>query len=116
MSSEHNTVRKIFLKACFCWDVRFSLSEIDQKFKFGGTIRYGYYHLESIFCNSKVFTLHAKLHDAAAALRPHGGNYLGYCYMIGRGPNSFLLGHLTGLFFSLYLKVLLPSIFKFADF
>ena len=39
MSLEHNNVRKnLFLSACFRWDFRLSLREMDQKFKFGGTI------------------------------------------------------------------------------
>ena len=36
--------------------------------------------------------------------------------MIGRGPNSSLLGHATGLLFCLYVKIFLPSIFNFVDF
>ena len=36
MSFENNSVRKnLFLSACFCWDSRISLREMDQKFKFG---------------------------------------------------------------------------------
>ena len=66
MSFEQNSVRKnLFLSACFCWDSRLSLREMDQKFKFGGTIGYGDSYLDSVFRNCKVFTLHAILHDAA---------------------------------------------------
>ena len=36
--------------------------------------------------------------------------------MIGRGPNSCLLGNLTGLLFCLYVKPFLPSIFNSVDF
>ena len=36
--------------------------------------------------------------------------------MIGRRPNSCLLGHVTGLLFCLYVKNFLPSIFKSVDF
>ena len=36
MSIEHNIVRKNeFLSACFCWDSKLSLDEMDQIFKFG---------------------------------------------------------------------------------
>ena len=42
MSFENNSIRKnLFLSARFCWDSRPSLREMDQKFKFGGTIGYG---------------------------------------------------------------------------
>ena len=113
MSFEHNSVRKnLFLSASFCWDSRFSLGEMDQKFKFGGNIGYGDSNLDSVFRYSKVFRLHAILHDAAGAFRLQTG----YCYMIGRGPNCFLLGHVTGLFFCFYVKIFLPSIFILFDF
>ena len=46
-SFEHNSFRKeIFLNACFCWDSRLFLGELDQKIKFGGTIGYGDSYLE----------------------------------------------------------------------
>ena len=89
MSFEHNSVRKnLFLIACFCWDYSLSLHEMDQKLKLGGLIVCGNSHLDSVFRYSKVFRLHAILHDAAGAGRSHSGRGPGYCYMIGRGPNS----------------------------
>ena len=36
--------------------------------------------------------------------------------MIGRGPNSCLLGHVTGLLFCFYVQLFLPSIFNSVDF
>ena len=73
---------------------------MDQKFKFGGFIGYGNSYLDSVFRYSKVFRLHAILHDAAGALRSYKGKGPGYCYVIGRGPNFRLLGHVTGLPFA----------------
>ena len=117
MSFEHNSVRKnLFLSACFCWDSRLSLREMDQKFKFGGTIGYGDSYLEFLFRHFKVYRLHAKLHDGAGAVWAQSGKRRGYCYMIGRGPNSCLLGHVTGLLFCLYVKIFLPSVFNSVDF
>ena len=70
MSFEHNSVRKnLFLSACFCWDSGLSLREMDRKFKFGGLIGYGNSYLDSVFRYSKVFRLHAILHDAAGAVQ-----------------------------------------------
>ena len=89
---------------------------MDQKFKFGGTIGYGDSHLEFLLRHFKVFRLHAILHDAAGAVRSNSVEGRGYCYMIGRGPNSCLLGHVTGLLFCLYVKIFLPSIFNAVDF
>ena len=88
LSIEHNSVGKnFFLSACYCWDSRFSLREMDQKFEFGGAIGYGDSYLEFLFRHFKVFRLHATLHDAAGAVQAHSGNGPGYCFMIGRGPN-----------------------------
>ena len=42
--------------------------------------------------------------------------WLGYCYMIARGPYSCLLGHVAGLLFCLFVKMFLPSIFNSVDF
>ena len=89
---------------------------MDQQFKYGGTIIYGDSYLEFLFRHFKVFRLQAILHDAAAALRANSGKGPGYCYMIERGPNSCLLGHVTGLLFCLYVKIFLPSIFNSVDF
>ena len=89
---------------------------MDQKFKFGGLIGYGNSYLDSVFRYSKVFRLHAILHDAAGAVRSQSGKGPGYCYMIGRGPNSCSVGHVTGLHFCLYVKLFLPSIFNSVDF
>ena len=117
MSFENNTVRKnLFLSACFCWDSTLSLREMDQNFKFGGTIGNGDPYLEFLFRQFKIFRLHAILHDAAGAVRAHSGKGLGYCYKIGRGPNSCLLGHVTGLLFCLDVKIFPPSIFNSVDF
>ena len=117
LSIEHNSVRtNLFLSACFCWDSTLSLREMDQNFKFGGTIGNGDSYLEFFVRHFKVFRLHATLHDAAGAARAHSGRRPGYCYMIGRGPNSSLLGHVTGLLFCINVKLFLPSIFNSVDF
>ena len=80
MSFEHNSVRKnLFLTACCCWDSRLSLREVDQNFKFGGTIGYGDSYLEFLFRHFKIFRLHAILHDAAGAVGARSGKGPGYC-------------------------------------
>ena len=73
-------------------------------------------HTWSFFRHSKVFRLPSILHDTAGAIRAHSSKGPGYCYMIGGGPSSCLLGHLSGLLFCLYVKISLPSIFNSVDF
>ena len=117
MSFERNSVRKnLFLSTCYCWDSSLSFCEMHQKLIFGGLIGYGNSYFDSVFRYSKVFRLHAILHDAAGAVRSHSGKGPGYCYMIGRGPNSYVLGHVTGLLFCLYVKLFQPSTFNSVDF
>ena len=77
---------------------------------------YGNSYLEFLYRHFKVLRLHAKLHDAAGAVRTHSGKGHGYCYTIGRGPNSRLLGQVTGLLFCFHVKLFLPSIFSSLDF
>ena len=69
VSLEDNSVRKnLFLSACFCWDSRLSLREMEQKFEFGGPTGYGDSYLEFLFRHFKKFRKHAILHDAAGAV------------------------------------------------
>ena len=89
---------------------------MDPKFKIGGTIVYGDSYLDVVFRYTKVFRLHAIIHDAAGAVRLQSGKGPGYCCMTGRGPNCCLLVHVTGLLFCLYVKIFLPSISNLFDF
>ena len=117
MSIAQNSVRKnLFLGARFCGNSGLSIREMDQKFNFVGTIGYGDSYLEFFIRHFKVSRLHAILHDAVGAEQQHSGKAPGYCYMIGWGPNSCLLGQRTRLLFRLYLKLFLPSIFISVDF
>ena len=77
----------MILSACFCWDSRVSLKEMDQKSNFRGSIVYGDSYLEFLFPDFKVFGLQAKLHDAAGAVRADSFEGPGFCNMVGRGPN-----------------------------
>ena len=89
---------------------------MDQNFELGGLIGYGKSYLDSVFRYFQVFRLHAILQDASEAVRAHSNKGPAYCYMIGRGPTSCLLGHVTGLLFCLYVKIFLPTIFNSVDF
>ena len=115
MLFEDNNVRKnLFLGACFCWDPRLSLFELDQKFNFGGTISYGNSCLEFFFRHFKKFRLHAILYDAAGAVRAHSGKGPGYCNMMGGVPNScFHVRLVTWLDYSLPLRKTLSVLLTF---
>ena len=108
--------QKPFSKCMLLLGFYIFLREMDQKSKFGGTIGYGNSYLELLFRQFKIFRLHAILHDAAGAVRAHSGKGPGYCYMIGRGPISLLVGHVTGLLFCFHVKIFLPCFFNSVDF
>ena len=117
MSFENKSVRKNLLRSAYCcWVPRLSLRELDQKYKFGGTIGLENPCLDSGFRCSEVFRLHAILHDAAGAVWSYSDKGPGYCYMIGRRSYSCLIGHVTGLLLCLYVKLFLPSVFNSVDF
>ena len=65
----------------------------------------------SLFRHFKFFRLLVLLHGADEALRAHSAKASGYCYIIGRGAITLLLGHVTRLPFFLYLKIFLTCIF-----
>ena len=96
--------KKLFLAVCFCRDSGLSLIEMGKNFEIVGTIGYADSYLESYFGNFKVFRLHAILHDAARAAWSRSGKGPGYCYMVARGPNSWVLDHVSRLLFCPYEK------------
>ena len=108
--------KNFFLSTRFCWDSKYFLCALDQIFKFFGTIGYGDSYLKFSLRHFKKTTLHAILHDAAGTVRAHSGTGPRYCYMIGRGTSSSLLGHVTGLLFCFYVMRILPSIFNPVEF
>ena len=65
-----NTKRKnLFLCTCIVLDPNINLKEVDQKFPFGGLMRYGNSRMDYFFANSKIFRLHAILHDSAGSVK-----------------------------------------------
>ena len=115
MFSMNEKRKNCFLAACKKWDRNIYSDEIDQKFPHEGRIGYGNSLLYFFFARSKIFRLHAILHDSAGAVKTTTDEGPGYCYMIPQFPSSCLLGHITGLFFCLYIKVHHHHIFKILD-
>ena len=110
-----NCLKKPFPSANSCWELRISLRCMDQK-NFCGSIGCGDSYLEFIINHFKIFKLQWKLHDASGAVRSSSGKRPGHCYLLGRGPNSCPLGHVTGLLFCPYVKLFTPSIFELVRF
>ena len=69
-----------------------------------GLIGCGYSCMVHLFANSKVFKLHAILHDAAGSVKSTTYKGPGYCYLLPRFPSSCFLGHVTN-FSSVYMLI-----------
>ena len=111
-----NTKRKnLFLCTCIVLDPDINLKEMDQKFPFGGLIGYGNSCMDYFFANSKIFRLHAVLHDSAGSVKSITKKGPGYCYVAPSLPSSCFLGHVTGLFFCLYVKLFASSVYALFD-
>ena len=111
-----NTKRKnLFHCTCIVLDPDINLKEMDQKFLFGGLIGYGNSCMDYFFANSKVFRLHAILHDSAGSVKSTTKKGPGYCYVAPSLPSSCFLGHVTGLFFCLYVKIFALSVYVLFD-
>ena len=69
LSLEHIIANKaLFLSTFCCWDARLSSLELNHNLKIGRTFGYGDSYLDFMLCHSKVFRLHAILHDAVGAV------------------------------------------------
>ena len=87
----NNEKRKnCFLAACKIWDQNINLEEIYQNFPHGGFIGYGNSIMDFFLARSKVFRLHAILHDSAGAVKATTNQGPGYCYMLPQFPSSCL--------------------------
>ena len=71
--------------------------------------------MDYIFTNSKFFRLHAILPDAAGSVKSTTYKGAGFCYVLPRFPSSCFLGHVTGLFFCLNIKVFASSLYALFD-
>ena len=103
-----NTKRKnLFLCTCIVLDPDINLKEMDQKFPFGGLIGYGNSCMDYFFANSKIFRLHAILHDSAGSVKSITKKVLGIVMLHLVSPvHAFLVTCLD--YFSVYmLKYLL---------
>ena len=75
---------------------------------------YGVSHLGKMFRFSKLFRLHAILHDVACAVHLLNGKGPRYCYMIGRGPIWCSLRHMTLEFSFVLLETVSSLHFHFS--
>ena len=63
-----------------------------------------------LFANSKIFRL-----NAIGSVKSSTYKGPGYCYVLPIFPSSCFLGHVTGLFFSLYVEIFASSAYALFD-
>lgn len=101
-----NTIRKnYFLAACKIIDPNCNLEEVNSLTPYGGKIGCDDSKLENYLNFSKIFRLHAVLHDAAGFMFEFNQSGPGYCFVLNlRRFNWCLIGHLSGLLFCFWNK------------
>ena len=105
-----------FLAACAIFDSNLDLCVALKLRPHGGLIGIDDSSLDYCLKFSKVFRLHAVLHDAAGFVKEHSNQGPGYIYFLNfSGLNSCFLGHISGLLFCLYIKFFKPKIFKLLE-
>ena len=104
-------MKKLFPTACKFFDQNIKLEEIGQNYTHEGLIGYSNSILDFFLARSKEFRLHAILHNSAGAVKATTNNGPGYCYMLPQMPSSCLLGHIPGLFFFIFKKILSSTYF-----
>ena len=102
-----------FLAACLFFDSGIDL-EIALKLRlFGGLSGINNSRLDSLLKNRNISSLHAALHDASRFVKDCKDKGPGYVYVFHYFPlNNCLLGHLTGLLFTLFVYIFHPRIFR----
>ena len=87
LSFEHNSARKkVFLCACFCWDVTHFSVRWTKKLSLVEPLVIVTRSCSFFSSFPQMFELLAILHNAAGAVRAHSSKEPAYCYMTGRGP------------------------------
>ncbi len=109
---DNNARKNYFLATCFILVNDIDLDFVDEKCPFGGIIGCGNSNLEKIFRYSKIFRLHAILHDASGFIKREFNKGPGYCYAFKCPINCCLLGHVTGIAFCLYLKFFKSTLYN----
>ena len=68
--------------------------------------------MDYFFANSKFFRIHAFLHDAAGSVKSTTYKGPGYCYVLPGFPSFCFDGHVTEMFFCLYVKFFASSVYS----
>ena len=106
---ENSQRKNAFLAVCWCLNKEVNLHDINDLAPFGGLIGPGDSLMDKWLKHFKIFRLHAIFHDAFGFMRSNFGVGPGYVYTLSEKPifaNNMFFGHITGLAFWFYQKLL----------
>ena len=108
-----NSRLQYFLAACGLIDPDLDLAVALKLRPHGGVIGVDDSRLDYFLGISKVFRLHAILHDASGFVKDYTDKGPGYVYAVDIcNINNCLFGHLSGLGFCLYVKYFKSDLFR----
>lgn len=107
--------RSYFLAACLYFDSNIDLEVALKLRPYGGLIGIDNSRLDHYLKESKVLRLHAIIHDAAGFVWEYSKTGPGYVYAVSCPISSPLAGHVTGIGFCLYHKLLRRSEFRILE-
>ena len=97
----------LFLSVCKFIKPDICVEEVSQAYTYGGMVGYGNsIWMDATFGRMKIFRLHAAFHDAFGFMKSEFDEGPGYCYCIGGRysvTNNFLLGHISGLLYWVFV-------------
>ena len=112
---ENSKRKNFFLAVCKVFDPNIPVALMNKNYPYGGLIGYGNSYLDPLFSWSKIFRIHAAIHDAAGSVRATTNKGPGYSYLLAKVPSCFLLGHVSGLIWCLCLKYIYNDMFNKID-
>ena len=112
---EHNERFLYFLATCLHLDPDVNL-EIALKLRpDGGIIGIDNSSLDTYLKSFKVLRLHAILHDASGFIAEYSQKGPGYSYVLPCPITNAYVGHLTGLFFCMFVKTFKRNLFSLLE-
>ena len=112
---EHNERFLYFLATCLHLDPDVNL-EIALKLRpYVGIIGIDNSSLDGYLKSFKVLRLHAILHDASGFNAEYCQKGPGYYYILRCPITNAYVGHLTGLFFCMFVKTFKPNLFSLLE-
>ena len=111
-----NSKRKnYFLAVCCELNPMLNANHLSNLAPHGGIIGIDDSKLDRIFKHSKIFRMHAVIHDAAGLVKSISNKGPGYSYILPLPISCCFFGHVFGLIFCTYIKTFKHSLYKRFD-